>query len=216
MSDSPPVYRRNLKSLLLFLTVTGTLSIPMIHYAFHHVPEFQKRWQQLSTLRQENPILTTLDSTVKTALMVNYKGCAYKRYNVPDRPVLPAYLSIFFPPGLCLFCVRLFKRRDHLLVFLLLIFGMLPGMITSPAPWFTRPILALPAIVIMTASAAYFLFMDLVSSLRPNLRVSLFILLCLLVLMIGFIQSYEAVFHVWRESIQPPQHVGLISECIVR
>lgn len=204
------VFQRQFKVIILFFFICLLTAIPLIRYAAAHPEEFNRRWEQVSSFNRPDPVSAVAISSLKTCLMVNYKGCSYKRYNVPDQPVLPHWMSYFFPLGLILVCYRARTHPAMLLVLIWLVGGLLPGMITWPAPWFSRTILALPPILILTAIGMVTFFRSLRDELPSwcTKHLNRYVIVVWIVLTMAC--AYHAVFNVWSDAVQSNPEVGAV------
>jgi hypothetical protein len=78
-----------------------------------------------------------IETSLQTLGMFAFVGDPLPYYDVPDRPVLEPCGSLLLLLGL-LVCVRHWRRPDCAFVFLWLFISLAPGMLSQPAPNYTR------------------------------------------------------------------------------
>ncbi|MCD4655037.1 glycosyltransferase family 39 protein [bacterium] len=205
--------RKQLAAFMIYCVIVGIIALPLLHYALTHRKAFHRRWFQVSAMHCENSVQKVTECTINTMLMANYKGCCYKKYNIPDRPVLPWFLSFFFPLGAVMFVRSIKVQSSHLLILFWLFFGLLPGMITYPSPWFSRQILALPGILLITMTALYTFFLIAVKSQEEKRRRCLFFALVFCLLLVWSATTYQNIFKHWANVVKPTRKADLISVC---
>jgi len=82
-------------------------------------------------------LLPVIETSLRTLGMFSIVGDPLPYYDVPDRPVLEPFGSALLGLGL-LVCVRRWRRPDYAFVFVWLFISLAPGMLSQPAPNYTR------------------------------------------------------------------------------
>lgn len=151
-------HRRRLQNrwwgLLLYFGVAALLSGPMFLYLRAN-PDAEQRYQQLSGLIgafDEGELLPLVVGARKTLTMFILKGDSEWYYNIADRPFFPLPVAILFFLGLAL-AIWHWRRPAYALVLLLLMGGLVPGMVSSTNPGFSRTINILPVVYVFPALA---------------------------------------------------------------
>jgi 4-amino-4-deoxy-L-arabinose transferase-like glycosyltransferase len=151
-------HRERLKNrwwgLLLTFGLAALLSGPMFLYLRAN-PEAEQRYQQLSGLIGtfgQGDVAPLVVGIRKTLAMFIQEGDSEWYYNIADRPFFPLPVAILFFLGLALAIWR-WRRPAYALVLLLLLGGLIPGMVSSTNPGFSRTINILPVVYIFPALA---------------------------------------------------------------
>jgi len=133
-------WKRWLGSVAVVAGVSLLVAAPMFIYLSQR-PEFDQLDffdidRPLIELKQGNP-LPVIETSLRTVGMFTFVGDPLPYYDVPDRPVLEPFGSLLLLLGL-LICVRNWRRPDYAFVFLWLFISLAPGMLSQPAPNYTR------------------------------------------------------------------------------
>jgi hypothetical protein len=133
-------WKRWLGSVAVVAGVSLLVAAPMFIYLGQH-PEFDQLDffdidRPLTELKQGN-LLPVIETSLRTVGMFAFVGDPLPYYDVPDRPVLEPFGSLLLLLGL-LICVRNWRRPDYAFVFLWLFITLAPGMLSQPAPNYTR------------------------------------------------------------------------------
>lgn len=133
-------WQRWLVGTLIVAAVAALVAAPMfIHLAQH--PEYDQLDffdidRPLDELKQGN-LLPVIETSLRTLGMFSFVGDPLPYYDVPDRPVLEPFGSALLSLGL-LVCVRRWRRPEYAFVFLWFFLSLAPGMLSQPAPNYTR------------------------------------------------------------------------------
>ena len=142
------LFRRIWLELLLVGILAFVTALPLA-YSIYHQQRFRRTEQITQPLRY--PIKGNPDQLIRKAIkligMPAFVGDPVWRYNVTGRPLflLPIGLPVY--AGLAVAMAR--ARQSPLIVFLigLLLFGLVPSLISIRAPSFLRSIVILPSVV---------------------------------------------------------------------
>lgn len=140
--------------LLLYFGLAALISGPMFLYLRAN-PEAEQRYQQLSGLMgtfSEGDLSPLLVGIRQTLTMFILKGDPEWYYNIAGRPFFPLPVAILFFLGAALALWR-WRKPAYGLVLLLLLGGLIPGMISSTNPGFSRTINILPVVYVFPALA---------------------------------------------------------------
>lgn len=140
--------------LLLYFGLAILLSGPMFLYLRAN-PDVEQRYQQLSGLIGtfgRGDVVPLVIGIRKSLTMFILKGDSEWYYNIADRPFFPLPVAILFFLGLGLAIWR-WRRPAYMLALLLLLGGLVPGMVSSTNPGFSRTINILPVVYVFPALA---------------------------------------------------------------
>lgn len=135
------------RSFVLLLVVGALVAMPAAFYIATH-------WQQQHRIMElKGPLEAlwagdprpVLSSTMRTLGMFVFRGDPQPHYNLPGRPVFQPAAGVLFLIGVLVALFRL-RQANHAYILLWTLVLMAPGMVTQPAPHFSRT-----AGVLMTA-----------------------------------------------------------------
>lgn len=127
-----------------------------------------------------------IDNGVRLLGMAQFSGDPEARYNIPNRPLLPFPIGLAVYVGLILLGIRLRRQPLNAAWLALVLFGIVPSLLTVSAPSFLRSIVALPTLMIGVALA-----LDLIAAKRL-----VWILGIAAVLFVG-VSDWRAYFEIW-------------------
>ncbi len=127
------------RGFLCLLIVGALVAAPAVIYIathWHQQHRIMDLMGPLEALRAGDP-LPVLSSTVQTLGMFVVRGDPQPHYNLPGRPVFEPVGGILFLAGMFLALLDL-RRAPNAYILLWTLILMAPGMVTQPAPHFTR------------------------------------------------------------------------------
>jgi len=127
-----------------------------------------------------------IDNGFKLLGMAQFSGDPEARYNIPNRPLLPFPIGLGVYVGLAALLIRVRRQPINAAWLALILFGVVPSLLTVSAPSFLRSIVALPPLMIGVALA-----LDLIPAKRP-----VWILGLVAVLFVG-VTDWRAYFEAW-------------------
>ncbi|MCY4538037.1 MAG: glycosyltransferase family 39 protein [Chloroflexi bacterium] len=198
--------RRIWLDLVLVAVIATALALPMAYVVLH-----QQSLRRAEGIAQ--PLRLAIDGNPEQLLdnaklligMPAFVGDPLWRYNVAGRPLFLLPIGLLVYIGLAAALVR--ARQSPLIVFLigLLLFGLVPSLVTIRAPSFLRTIAILPSVMLFVGIAVWQLCM--LNKRRPYLGWSLGILS----VAVTGIADYHAYFVEWTTSSRteiPFHHFG--------
>jgi hypothetical protein len=133
-------WRKWIKAVAITVAVAAIVSAPMFIYLATHPADDQLGFfdidRPLRELRQGNLELV-LETSWSTLKMFTFVGDPLPYYDVPDRPVLEPIGSLLLLIGLII-CLRRWRKPEYVFVFIWFFSGLIPGMLSQPAPNYTR------------------------------------------------------------------------------
>ncbi len=136
-------WKRLLPGLATFLATTALVAAPLLLYLCAHPAEnlrFNMLSDSLKDLTAGRPT-TAFQTVLATLGMFTWRGDPQWQYNVAGRPVFDPVGAIVFLIGVGL-AVWHWRRPSSLFALIWLAVGLSPGMLSSPAPHFTRTVAA--------------------------------------------------------------------------
>ncbi len=127
---------------------------PLGYYFLTHPQVMALRSGQVGVMAagqgSQSPLKALADNTLQTLAMFSLRGDIDPRNNLPGRPVLDLFLSVFFLVGLV---VSLRRIKKPAYAFLLLWWGamLLPTVLSEYAPHFRRALGAAPPLAVLIA-----------------------------------------------------------------
>ncbi len=140
--------------LLLYFGLAALISGPMFLYLRAN-PDAEQRYQQLSGLflsLEEGSIQPFIAGIWQSLTMFIWRGDAEWYYNIAGRPFFPLPVAILFYLGLALAIWR-WRKPAYVLALLILLGGLIPVMLSSTNPGFSRAINILPVVYVFPALA---------------------------------------------------------------
>jgi hypothetical protein len=185
-----------------FLIAALCAVAPLAAYFVNHPTELSQRARDVSVFASSHPGQEILRNFVGTAGMFFVRGDRNWIYNVPGKPQLFFLTGLFMGIGL----VVSVRRRSllDLVVVSWLALGMIPTILTNPAPHSLRSLLAAPAAL---ALAALGLVALLERAPRRFPKWSTAAVLLILPAMQG-VDTWTTYFHRWGESPQAYYEMG--------
>ena len=177
-----------------FLISGICLAAPLAVHFVLQPADFSQRAREVSVFASPHPGQEILQNIVSAAGMFHVRGDGNWIYNVPGRPQLFLLTGLFMVLGLVV-AARRRSLLDEVFVFWLAL-GMLPTILTNPAPHALRSLLAAPAALALAASGLITLF-ERVPERVPRWLANA--ALAFLPLVQG-IDTWATYFHRWGES----------------
>lgn len=200
------------------LIVASLALVPLGIWAVQHPEDVLGGRNSTSFMNPElnhgRPLMTLVDTTVKTVLMFNIHGDENYRHNLGGQPLLNAFVGIMFILGLLISVTHI--RR---LVFagLLATFGvmLLPELLTAEGiPHALRAVGALPATLVLAALGIHYMLQRWYATFPINSAARGTGLMAVLILLfLTAYQGYAQYFVAWAQS---PQTYKAHSEDAVR
>lgn len=153
----PNVLRRHWSEILVVMLVSGLLVLPMVDARLND-PQGLNRAQSISDpleAFQAGDSAPLLNNTRLLAGMFAFEGDPTWRYNVADRPLflLPIGLLVYIGVVVALWLSR--RKPITILLLLLSVLGLIPSLLTDPAPSYLRSVITLPVVMIFIGLALW-------------------------------------------------------------
>jgi 4-amino-4-deoxy-L-arabinose transferase-like glycosyltransferase len=133
-------WRKWFKAVAITVAVAAIVAAPMFIYLATHPADDQLGFfdidRPLRELKQGNfePVIET---SLRTLGMFTFVGDPLPYYDVPDRPVLEPIGSLLLLIGLII-CLWRWRKPEYIFVLLWFFSGLIPSMLSQPAPNYTR------------------------------------------------------------------------------
>ncbi len=147
--------RKAIGGLLIVLGLMTLVSAPLFLYVRAHPGAADQRLRELSGALtaarqgQFQPVLANIRDTLLAIVWQGSQALPY-HYNIPGRPVLQPLLAPFFLVGLGYTVFHWRKRREAVLLAVVLV-GLASNMLTGADALHVRGVIALPFLFILTA-----------------------------------------------------------------
>jgi len=133
-------WRKWITAVAITVAVAVIVSAPMFIYLAMNPADDQLGFfdidRPLRELQQGN-LEPVLETSLRTLGMFTFVGDPLPYYDVPDRPVLEPIGSLLLVIGLIV-CVWRWRKPEYIFVLLWFFIGLIPGMLSQPAPNYTR------------------------------------------------------------------------------
>jgi 4-amino-4-deoxy-L-arabinose transferase-like glycosyltransferase len=133
-------WRKWFKAVAITVVVAAIVAAPMFIYLAAHPADDQLGFfdidRPLRELKQGN-VQPVIETALRTLGMFTFVGDPLPYYDVPDRPVLDPIGSILLLIGLII-CLRRWRQPEYAFVFIWFFIGLVPSMLSQPAPNYTR------------------------------------------------------------------------------
>jgi 4-amino-4-deoxy-L-arabinose transferase-like glycosyltransferase len=133
-------WRKWVKAVALTVFVAALVAAPMFIYLATHPADDQLGFfdidRPLRELKQGN-LQPVIETSLRTLGMFTFVGDPLPYYDVPDRPVLDPIGSLLLVIGLII-CVWRWRKPEYAFVFIWFFVGLMPSMLSQPAPNYTR------------------------------------------------------------------------------
>jgi 4-amino-4-deoxy-L-arabinose transferase-like glycosyltransferase len=137
-------WRRWLKAITLVLFMAALVSAPLFIYLAENPAEdalgFFEIDRPLTELQRGN-LEPVLETSLRTLGMFSFFGDPLPYYDVPDRPILEPIGSILLLLGV-LIALRRWRQPEYAFALLWFFLALVPGMLSQPAPNWTRTLSA--------------------------------------------------------------------------
>jgi 4-amino-4-deoxy-L-arabinose transferase-like glycosyltransferase len=198
------------KVVLIFLTATFIVGLPIGIYYLQNPADFLGRTSQVSIFSSPTPVKDLTLNIVTTMGMFNFVGDGNSRHNFAGRPELFWPVGIMFVIGIILAIQHLTKKRElysivpefpTILVFLWFGLAALPVVTSNEGlPHALRAILMLPPAIILAGIGGVWIYEFLEKHLNASfLRISASIFLILLAF-----EAYTTYFILWGKDTNTP------------
>jgi 4-amino-4-deoxy-L-arabinose transferase-like glycosyltransferase len=133
-------WRKWLKAVAITVGVAAIIAAPMFIYLAANPADDQLGFfdidRPLRELKQGN-LEPVMETSLRTLGMFTFVGDPLPYYDVPDRPVLDPIGSLLLAIGLII-CVWRWRKPEYIFVLLWFFIGLIPSMLSQPAPNYTR------------------------------------------------------------------------------
>ena len=148
-------FKQHYRQLFLIGILGALLTLPMIRLRLQE-PIGQDRFNTISKpwndLKAGDPTLV-IENGKKLAGMAFFTGDPEWRYNIKDRPLFVTPVGLLVYAGLLLLLWQLRRQPLNILLLALVVFGIVPSLLTSAAPSFLRSIVIAPSLLLALAVA---------------------------------------------------------------
>ncbi|NTU63072.1 MAG: glycosyltransferase family 39 protein, partial [Chloroflexi bacterium] len=132
--------RKWIKAIAITVGVAAIVAAPMFIYLATNPADDQLGFfdidRPLRELKQGN-LEPMIETSLRTLGMFTFVGDPLPYYDVPDRPVLDPIGSLLLLIGLII-CVWRWRKPEYIFVLLWFFIGLIPSMLSQPAPNYTR------------------------------------------------------------------------------
>lgn len=188
------VLKARWKELLIITGLALLMALPMVFIRLQ--PIGQDRASTISRPLQDllaGQPQELIDNFWGLAGMFAFTGDPEWRYNIPSRPLFLLPIGLLVYVGAVIALLKSRRKPIHIFWLLLILFGVIPSLVTVSAPSFLRSFLIAPAIFLLIALA-----LDTLSRFLPQpLRSRALILLAALVIIPTALADWNAYFHDW-------------------
>jgi hypothetical protein len=133
-------WRKWIKAVAITVAVAAIIAAPMLIYLVTNPADDQLGFfdidRPLRELKQGN-LEPVIETSLRTLGMFTFVGDPLPYYDVPDRPALDPVGSLLLIGGLII-CVRRWRKPEYVFVLLWFFIGLIPSMLSQPAPNYTR------------------------------------------------------------------------------
>jgi 4-amino-4-deoxy-L-arabinose transferase-like glycosyltransferase len=186
------------KAVAVYAGAAALVVAPLAVYFARNPEEFMHRTAEVSVFRAPRPFLEVLVNTWKMTQMIFFRGDYDWGHNIALRPEVFWPVAIVFALGIALACRAVYQRVRswfaYAVALLWLVLAAVPAVLSSQnMPNAMRAILMVPAVCILAAVGAEWMYVQLAVRVRPRwLQVG-----CAAVLLALCYEPYHSYFEVW-------------------